>query len=389
MLLTQTKSIVAKILANENISVYQTNTRTAYFNVKSRTLVLPFWKNELDGIDFTENVVTMFIGHEVSHALYTPAEGIHNCNHDAELKKIPFDIINVVEDARIEKMIKVKYPGLVSVFRKGYKELWEGKFKPDFSDISSSNFINRLNFYFKFFDSQSEIKLEDIVKNEKEEELFLKVRNIETWEETLTISREIKEYIDLLRQQNKEELKKQVQEKKKEKEQKPQSSQQDDDEDESGETEQGSDYSASDEFAQEPEEEDDTTSVNDESEDEPEKESVSEDPEEKDESPEDDNSEEDESGTSGQEGEESPEDDDTDGSESSTESDDSDSEKEDFEEEMDAENNYNKNLFSEMENFTEKLNDFSSADSFSQKIIVNSPAYSLGKGKKYRNIKSL
>ena len=46
--LQATKSILAKLMATENISVSHQNVQTAYFDLKSRTIVLPVWK-EMDG----------------------------------------------------------------------------------------------------------------------------------------------------------------------------------------------------------------------------------------------------------------------------------------------------------------------------------------------------
>ena len=57
----------------------------------------------------------MLVGHEVGHALFTP-------NEDPP-KDIPHSFLNVCEDARIEKLMKRKYPGLSKTFFNGYKEL--------------------------------------------------------------------------------------------------------------------------------------------------------------------------------------------------------------------------------------------------------------------------
>ena len=62
----------------------------------------------------------MLVGHEVGHTLYTP-------NVDPP-KDIPHSFINIVEDARIEKKMKHRYPGLAKSFYKGYKELSEEDF---------------------------------------------------------------------------------------------------------------------------------------------------------------------------------------------------------------------------------------------------------------------
>ena len=41
----------------------------------------------------------------------------------AEVAQVPKDYVNVVEDSRIEKLMKRKYPGLSKTFFKGYQEL--------------------------------------------------------------------------------------------------------------------------------------------------------------------------------------------------------------------------------------------------------------------------
>lgn len=98
------KSVTAKLLATENITVVQDKVRTASFDVKNRVLTLPLWA------DVSTATEDHLIGHEVGHALYTPLEGWHDavCDKGANYKSF----LNVVEDARIEKLIQRKYPGL-------------------------------------------------------------------------------------------------------------------------------------------------------------------------------------------------------------------------------------------------------------------------------------
>ena len=61
------KSVLARLLANENISVQQGNFETAFFDVENRVLGLPLWK-EMSG-----DLYDLLVGHEVGHALYTPS----------------------------------------------------------------------------------------------------------------------------------------------------------------------------------------------------------------------------------------------------------------------------------------------------------------------------
>ena len=93
------KSQLAKLLATEDIVVEHKIVETAEFNVHTRVLTLPMWEKA------SNNVIDMLVGHEVGHALYTP-----NTEWWKEVK-VPQQFVNVVEDARIEKLIKRRYEG--------------------------------------------------------------------------------------------------------------------------------------------------------------------------------------------------------------------------------------------------------------------------------------
>ena len=109
------KSQLAKLLATEDLVVENKNVETAYFNVHTRVLTLPNWNT-------SANVYDLLVGHEVGHALYTPDVDWFK-DH-----KIPPQFVNVVEDARIEKLMKRKYPGLSKTFWKGYGQLHDEDF---------------------------------------------------------------------------------------------------------------------------------------------------------------------------------------------------------------------------------------------------------------------
>ena len=105
------KSQLAKLLATEDIIVEHKKVETAEFNVQTRVLTLPMWEKASNG------VIDMLVGHEVGHALYTP-----NTEWWKEVQ-IPQQFVNVVEDARIEKLIKRRYEGLNKTFYNAYHEL--------------------------------------------------------------------------------------------------------------------------------------------------------------------------------------------------------------------------------------------------------------------------
>ena len=131
----------ARLLATENLSVIRARTRTASFDIKSRILTLPMWK------DMTPEIEDMLVGHEVGHALYT------NDDYLAPLMDTPklHSYMNVLEDVRIEKLIKRKYPGLRKRMNEGYKQLNDRDFfgTKQVQDFDELLLIDKINLYFK------------------------------------------------------------------------------------------------------------------------------------------------------------------------------------------------------------------------------------------------
>ena len=119
-----TKSQLAKLLATENIIVEQNQVRTASFDTLNRILTIPIFKFE------SGDVYDMLIAHEVSHALYTPADGWKKVEDD-ELRSY----VNVLEDTRIDRLIQKKYPGVITNYLNGFTILN----KKDFFGIKSKN----------------------------------------------------------------------------------------------------------------------------------------------------------------------------------------------------------------------------------------------------------
>ena len=169
------KDILAKLLATENITVVHENAPTASFNVKDRVLTLPLWE------DLTGDNYDHFIGHEVGHALYTPEDGWHDavCERGRAYKSF----LNVVEDARIERLIQVKYPGLRRNFINSYKKLLaDGFFGADLDEINTFDLIDRINSYFKLGASAG-------VRIEKDEVRWIKeIESAVTWEQVVEIT---------------------------------------------------------------------------------------------------------------------------------------------------------------------------------------------------------
>ena len=167
------KDRLAKLLAMEDIHVrHSSRASTASFDVQNRILTLPIWK------DMTEDIIDMLTGHEVGHSLWTLLvdweeainEGIHK------------GILNIVEDARIEKKIKRKYPGIIKPFLSAYRELHgRGLFGED--NPEDLNFIDRINLHCKL-GSLAGIKFDDV-----EQEYLDLVMDCETFDDVVEVSK--------------------------------------------------------------------------------------------------------------------------------------------------------------------------------------------------------
>jgi len=134
--------LVAKLLANENLTVIQAPVSTASFDIKNRVLRLPQWK------DMTDNLLDMLVGHEVGHALYTTLEEYSTKNPHKDVPHFS-GYMNVLEDVRIEKLMKRRYPGLRKSFNIGYKELNDRDFFGVANGFKDMLLIDKINLYFK------------------------------------------------------------------------------------------------------------------------------------------------------------------------------------------------------------------------------------------------
>jgi len=183
------KSQLAKLLATEDLIVEHKVVETAVFNVHTRVLTLPKWDRA------SNNVYDALVAHEVGHALYTP---------DREWYKemqIPPSFVNIVEDVRIEKLMKRRYAGLAKCFYNGYNELNDDDFFDiDGQDLTDFNLADRVNLYFKvgawndISFSTTEIPIVDLI------------RNAETFDDTLEASQKLYEYCKEKLEQQKEEI---------------------------------------------------------------------------------------------------------------------------------------------------------------------------------------
>jgi hypothetical protein len=181
-MLVESKSNLARLMATENLIVEQRQVPTAFFDIKNRVLTVPVLNGNL-----SNEVLDLLLGHEVGHALETPAQGWHDSVVDLKVNR---SILNVCEDARIEKKIKRKFPGIRISFVKGYRELLEMDFfGTKDKDLNKLNFIDRVNLYTKGGAAQG------IDFTSEEYTLVREVEEAETFEETVAIAMKIQKFM--------------------------------------------------------------------------------------------------------------------------------------------------------------------------------------------------
>ena len=182
MINKEAKSYLAKLLATENITVEHRKVETAYFDLGNRLLVVPIWK------EMNNDILDMLLAHEIGHALYTPQD---EWVAAVESKVAPHSYLNIVEDARIEKLIKRKYPGLSQSFIKGYRDLIRNDFfKTADKNVNEMLLIDRLNLHFKMSHVESDIEFDGA-----EELMFVeRMANVETFKDVELLAADLAEY---------------------------------------------------------------------------------------------------------------------------------------------------------------------------------------------------
>ena len=179
----EVKGQLAKLLATEDLVVEHRHVETAMFNVHTRVLTLPMWKKA------SEEVFDMLVAHEVGHALFTPDEWDWTT---------PKQFVNVVEDARIEKLMKRKYAGLSKTFYRGYSELSEEDFFAlENENVEAMNLADRANLYFKIGNFTS-IHIDD----GEEKDIINMIAKAETFEDALEAAEVLYNYCKKPKEEN-------------------------------------------------------------------------------------------------------------------------------------------------------------------------------------------
>jgi len=168
------KGQLARLLATEDLVVEHKKVSTACFNVHTRVLTLPLWERASNA------VYDMLVAHEVGHALYTPDEDW------TTVVKVPQSYVNIVEDARIEKLMKRRYAGLAKTMFNGYKELHgDDFFSIGDEDHNTYSLADRVNLHYKIGN------FINVNFNNAEKELLTLIANCESFADVLIAAEEM------------------------------------------------------------------------------------------------------------------------------------------------------------------------------------------------------
>ena len=186
----EVKGSLAKCLATENLIIEHKKVPTASFDVDRRVLILPNWDKA------SATVYDLLVGHEVGHALFTD-----NIDWTVEYPDVPKDFVNVLEDVRVERLMKKKFGGLSKTFYNGYNELNDQDFfSTRDEDLDKCAFIDRINLYFKIG------AFHNIEFSDKENEFLTRASQTETFAEVLRLSKDVTDFVKA-NMQHQEEMK--------------------------------------------------------------------------------------------------------------------------------------------------------------------------------------
>ena len=131
----------------------------------------------------SNTVYDLLCSHEAAHAIYTD-----NIDWTKD-RKIPPQFVNIVEDVRVEKLMKRRYAGLAKTFFNGYKELADDDFfqiKDD--NLETYNLADRVNLFFKIGN------FVDLTFTNEEHNILDQIASTETFNEVLDAAEVLYKY---------------------------------------------------------------------------------------------------------------------------------------------------------------------------------------------------
>lgn len=148
--------VLAKLMAKENLTIIDGGVETSAIDMDKRIVYI---------VKFNHNsplackeVRTTSISHEIGHALFTPP----TLMHEAIKQRMPnlSQYVNIVEDIRIEKLIKNQYKGLHATMQAGRKVMLDNNIFGLSAKLSPNTleYANKLILYTKVGSVNSKVK---------------------------------------------------------------------------------------------------------------------------------------------------------------------------------------------------------------------------------------
>lgn len=139
--------LLARLLAVEKLTVIDGGCTTSSIDLENR--VINVVRFEDDSPLTCKEVRITCIAHEVGHAIFTPLSLLHK--HVDEKYPNLFPYINLVEDIRIENLIKGRYRGIHTLMKAGRKIMFENGYygAQSLSNVNSLPIFDKILLYTK------------------------------------------------------------------------------------------------------------------------------------------------------------------------------------------------------------------------------------------------
>jgi hypothetical protein len=197
-------TIIVKILARESITLLvQKDLETASFDLKNRIVRVP------DIMHDDDNFVIMVLAHEVGHCLFTPYDGwfaffdavkenpkIKDKHKDLGLAK---NVLNIVEDFRIDRKMIQRYPGLIRHYRSATIFIVEKDFfriKKKKKDVTNMSFLDRSLVRDKCDKYDNKPYFYGVTFSDEEQKWLDRMNTTDTWEDVVQLAMDILENFD-------------------------------------------------------------------------------------------------------------------------------------------------------------------------------------------------
>lgn len=172
--------VYSTVLASKGITLcYSKKVATATYNLATREIILPVW----DCMD--ETTTQALASHEIGHAKFSN----YDLDNFKELLERYKDLFNVVEDARIERLMKKEFAGLNGIFRDGYSVLAKSGVFP-LENVNEAPLVERLNIFAKFG-----FMVEVPFHNREESEFAYRLLNLSTKTDVIDLCEDVLDYL--------------------------------------------------------------------------------------------------------------------------------------------------------------------------------------------------